>query len=501
MLQKLFSGILILLLFSACVPDSNTPAGVEPLPTNTTVSDTVAPEPQPSATAQPTLPPVTDTPVTAGTLRGAVCYPSESIPAMNAFFQNTATGELTTLAIAENQAAYELVLPAGQYIAFAYTAANPTMGGAYTQAVPCGLSVDCTDHSLLSVDIQAGATFEGADLCDWYAPEALPVNPTLAEPADAAASGLVLYTPASGLWQVQDDARAAWIFPQTGAEAISDDGNRLLFVKDDDIWLAEGATHEVRNLTNTPDRFEFDPLWWPANPDVVVFGSVSAEEGLGPSAGFLTVIGLDGSGYRVLAEQSAMTLWALSPDGQTIAVDSGDQAWFYRTDGSKEPFEPGVYGLQDVRRFGSPSYSPDGTRLAWWLGLGNPASSTWRIALVVFDLPGRTYQTLYEYSPVGMGGWPSNPVWNNSGQWLSAIALGDMGRATLWAFSLDGQQINLGNSAYPVWSPDGTRLVFIEWTSGSFEEGKVKLLTISDGSVQALTLQPGRIPFAWLVKP
>ena len=500
MLRKLMPLLLLVLVFSACVPGSELDVVLETTPNSQVTDETVVPSPEaPTPTpTQETIPLPAD-----GVLRGAVCYPSEGIPAMTAFFREVNTQALVTLEIAENQPSYEVSLPVGQYIAFAYRdAAENRLGGAYTQAVLCGLSIDCSDHSLIEVDIQPGQAYEGADLCDWYAQDMLPVKPNVSEPADASVPGLVLYDPGAGLWQVQADGSASWIYAQTGAKSISPDGSRLLFVKDDDIWLAERDTGVLRNLTRTADRFEFDPQWWAANPSVVVFGSVSLEEGLGPSSGHLSRVNLDGSGYQVLEDQStSLNLPALNPDGQTIAYDTGDQAWLYRLDGSRELFDPAAYGLQGVQRIASPSYSPDGSLLAWWVGLGSAEAGTWKNSLVVFDLRSASHQILHEYTPVGGGGWSTSPVWSPDGQGLATIALGDMGKATLWAFDLAGNKFNLGASGNPVWSPDSQRLVYIEWTSGSYQEAAVKQLRPADGTIEVLALQPGRIPFAWVANP
>jgi hypothetical protein len=112
-------------------------------------------------------------------LSGAVCYPSEYIPAMNAFFRDTTTGQTWTLPIALDQSTYQVGLPAGTYLAFAYRADLPTFGGAYTAFVPCGSTAACTDHTLLPVTVQHGQTAGGVDLCDWYGGPGpwLPPNP------------------------------------------------------------------------------------------------------------------------------------------------------------------------------------------------------------------------------------------------------------------------------------------------------------------------------------
>lgn len=110
-------------------------------------------------------------------VQGAVCYPSDHIPAMTAYFEETTTGAVTSLDIAEGQASYEVSLEPGTYVAFAYRTEVPTLGGAYTAAVPCGLDATCTDHSLLAVTVVAGQTATGVDLCDWYDQSVLPPDP------------------------------------------------------------------------------------------------------------------------------------------------------------------------------------------------------------------------------------------------------------------------------------------------------------------------------------
>jgi hypothetical protein len=45
------------------------------------------------------------------------------------------------------------------------------LAGGYTQAVPCGLSVNCTDHSLIPVQVNNGVVTQNINPGDWYAPE------------------------------------------------------------------------------------------------------------------------------------------------------------------------------------------------------------------------------------------------------------------------------------------------------------------------------------------
>jgi len=115
---------------------------------------------------------------TSGTVKGTVCYPAEYIPAMIVYLKNKETGKIYSLNIEENQKPYKFKkIPAGNYMAFAYTVLevsadenNKTAiaNGGYTHAVPCGLTVECKDHSLLIFKVENGKTTKNIQICDWF---------------------------------------------------------------------------------------------------------------------------------------------------------------------------------------------------------------------------------------------------------------------------------------------------------------------------------------------
>lgn len=108
---------------------------------------------------------------------GKICYPSEKIPAMTAYFQNTKTKSVVSLSIAANQLTYSIPLFPGTYIAYAWLP-DKSLGGSYSKAVPCGLDVSCTDHTPLPFTIQSGGvTTQGIDICDWYNQPSVPNPP------------------------------------------------------------------------------------------------------------------------------------------------------------------------------------------------------------------------------------------------------------------------------------------------------------------------------------
>jgi hypothetical protein len=127
----------------------------------------------------PTVSPPTLAPAT-GMVTGRLSYPSSFIPPMRVVFFSMPDGKASWVDTSMNQGTYAIELPPGTYhaVAYPYSAdtytapapGSPTLAGGYTPAVSCGLTVDCTDHTLLAITVTAGQTVS-ADPGDWYAPE------------------------------------------------------------------------------------------------------------------------------------------------------------------------------------------------------------------------------------------------------------------------------------------------------------------------------------------
>jgi len=114
-----------------------------------------------------------------GKITGRLSYPSSFIPPMRVAVFSLADGSVSYTDTAKNQGTYSIDLPVGTYhvVAYPYDSSAPasagassTYGGGYTQAVPCGLTAACTDHTLLAVTVTENQTVN-ADPGDWYAPE------------------------------------------------------------------------------------------------------------------------------------------------------------------------------------------------------------------------------------------------------------------------------------------------------------------------------------------
>ena len=327
----------------------------------------------------------------------------------------------------------------------------------------------------------------------------------LAPPGNAPLAGYTFnHIDAAETWQVKADGNPQRLI-DVPFVSVSPDGAKALFAQEDDIWLADLASGERRNLTNTPTRGEGNPMWWPANPGKVLFTSWALEDPPAMSYGWPTLANLDGSEYQVISEDMMASLPAPGPDGLTVAFDQGLTGWLYRLGGELQPFDAASFGLPAGPEFhmGSPAWSPDGTRLAWWVSGNVVSPDSIHRALVIFDLPSQSYTLLHSHQPVGgSGGWLPAPVWSPEGQWLAYITMGEGAKATLYAGRSDGtQEYNLGDSTNPVWSPDSTRLIYTAWppVNDSYLSAMTMVLEIASGNTIQLTDFPqGSTPNAWL---
>ncbi len=176
----LLSALILLgLVASACGP-----AGAPPAPTQDvsaivqatfqalTAQAPVEAVPTNAAAAVPT---VQATSSEMGTITGKLTYPADAMPAMRVAAYKVSTGEVSFMDTAAGQTSYSFDLPAGIYHVVAYSiggAGFPSgVAGGYTQAVLCGFSGGCNDHSLADVNVTAGATASDINPGDFFQPE------------------------------------------------------------------------------------------------------------------------------------------------------------------------------------------------------------------------------------------------------------------------------------------------------------------------------------------
>lgn len=103
---------------------------------------------------------------------GTLGYPSNGIPPLIVYaFKVGEPGKYASIKTSQNQATFTIEdIETGTYTFVAYPQDTDQLAGGYTKAVPCGLLASCTDHSLIEVEVKAGAN-TGIEIKDWYAPE------------------------------------------------------------------------------------------------------------------------------------------------------------------------------------------------------------------------------------------------------------------------------------------------------------------------------------------
>lgn len=139
----------------------------EGVPSNTNDKIMVTPSPTPNDLIDEKSPTIV-----VGSIAGTTGYPSEGIPPLEIYAFKVGDHSVyfkTTTQTNQQSFTIDAVTP-GSYIVVAYPLGDGGLTGGYTKAVACGLSVECTDHSLIEVDVIAGKTKSGVEIKDWYAP-------------------------------------------------------------------------------------------------------------------------------------------------------------------------------------------------------------------------------------------------------------------------------------------------------------------------------------------
>lgn len=333
-----------------------------------------------------------------------------------------------------------------------------------------------------------------------FTPVSYPTPSWSGTPAQMPPAGLV-YTDPESLWQITagGQKRQLWTrFPVT----LSPDGQRALYQDEETLVIAD-LTTGAENALDLSGYSKWCCAVWGGN-EMILLGTLPEGEEWGQSFGYLTAVSLDGSWQKVLdPEQKYGTYPALSPDGRTIAYGMGSLAYL---DGRVETFDAAAFtGFPAIPNVavGSPAWSPDGTKLTWYIAGPIGEQREHMAAVAVFNLAEQTAVILHPYKNLGRGGWFNAPVWSPDGRWLAFIVEAeDFSQNGVWVAAADGSEEHFlggmgGHSL--VWSPDGRRLVFAVWDMTE-RKNVVLLADMETWTAVPLDLPAGARAVYWAVE-
>lgn len=103
-----------------------------------------------------------------GVIRGQLSFPSDYIPEdIQVCAREVDSGDVACNSQREGSG-YSLRVPPGTYEVWAQTRDWPGVRAFFSEFVRCGSTVECTDHTPITVVVDPGAETIGVDPGDWY---------------------------------------------------------------------------------------------------------------------------------------------------------------------------------------------------------------------------------------------------------------------------------------------------------------------------------------------
>lgn len=271
--------------------------------------------------------------------------------------------------------------------------------------------------------------------------------------------------------------------PDNSHPAWSPDGTKIAFVSDitehkDNIWIINVDGTGLKRLT-LDEVSEGCPAWSPDGEKIAFASSRSGNPDI-------WVINVDGTGLTQLTTWSGCnTNPAWSPDGTKIAYEAWTAIQVINEDGTGKRLL--------TTAAGHPTWSPDGNQIAFSSPTAVKEGNLWNtflnISKINIDGTGLVRLTFGENHY-------RDPVWSPDGTKIifTSVSFDREGENAVWSISPDGTELRKVFSDpdgfvgwNPAWSPDGEKIAISKWGKGEDEAAHIWIIDSTGENPQQLT--------------
>lgn len=223
---------------------------------------------------------------------------------------------------------------------------------------------------------------------------------------------------------------------------------RIVYGNRDGIWAVDptATADRAAQVQLTSDRAT--PLGWSRDGTELLIMRPHPRPDPGPPLGLLSILQADGSETPVTTDPMYLGGATISPDGSRV-VFAGDRLYAVDADGG--PAEVLLEGTAY-----DPTFSPDGTQIAYVTGGGDHTHHVW-----VMNADGSDAHEIVFNEWTAADGHVTGLAWSPAGDRI-ALGLGAIVYGAIYTFAPDGSDFTqvIPRGGWPYWSPDGSQIAY-----------------------------------------